>query len=403
MIAQPNHSEAANSDCIPERPMMAIADIKIGTRHRRDMGNISELAANIAEIGLLQPIVVRPDRMLIAGQRRLRACQSLGRTTIEVTTVDLDKVVAGEYSENVFRKAFTPSEMADIADAIEPLERAAAKERVVAAHASPGKFPELATGNALDKVARIVGADRKTLQKARVVRDAARADPEQCSKFQAEMDKTGRVDGAYKRLNKMRQSAAIRAESPPLPSQGPYRCLVADPPWPFPGPDRDEDPSHRASTAYPTMTRDQICGMGEQVRSIAHDDCVLWLWATNANMPMAIEVLDAWGFEHKTIVTWAKDKMGLGSILRGQTEHCLLAMRGKPVIHLTNQTTLLYGKVRAHSQKPEEFYHLVESLCPAPRYGYLFARNFSRELWDCHGDELPVAANDADDYRGEAI
>ena len=65
-----------------------------------------------------------------------------------------------------------------------------------------------------------------------------------------------------------------------------------------------------------------------------------------------------------------------------------MAVRGKPIVHLTNQTTALQAPVRAHSQKPDEFYDFVEKLCPAPRYAYLFSRSV-RERWDCHGDELP--------------
>ena len=80
------------------------------------------------------------------------------------------------------------------------------------------------------------------------------------------------------------------------------------------------------------------------------------------------------------------NKLGTGDWLRGQTEQCLLAVRGNPIVELTNQTTLLHGPVRAHSQKPEEFYALVEHLCPAPRYAELFQRT-SRPGWDGHGDE----------------
>jgi ParB family chromosome partitioning protein len=52
--------------------------IAVGTRHRRDMGDLDALAASIADVGLLQPIVVLPDGTLIAGERRLRAAQQLG-------------------------------------------------------------------------------------------------------------------------------------------------------------------------------------------------------------------------------------------------------------------------------------------------------------------------------------
>ncbi len=59
------------------------------------------------------------------------------------------------------------------------------------------------------------------------------------------------------------------------------------------------------------------------------------------------------------------------------------------MIELTNQSTVLYGPLRANSQKPDEFYPFVESLCPAPRYAYLFSRDDPRERWDMHGDEAP--------------
>ena len=54
---------------------------------------------------------------------------------------------------------------------------------------------------------------------------------------------------------------------------------------------------------------------------------------------------------------------------------------------LTNQTTLLCAPVGAHSEKPVEFYALVETLCPAPRYANLFAGGYRHnERWDQHGD-----------------
>jgi N6-adenosine-specific RNA methylase IME4 len=107
-------------------------------------------------------------------------------------------------------------------------------------------------------------------------------------------------------------------------------------------------------------------------------------------MRHGFEVLDAWGFRPKTILTWAKQHFGNGDWLRGQTEHCILAVRGKPIVTLTNQTTLLHAPKRAHSQKPVEFYDLVELLCPAPRYADLFSRYRHNLKWDCHGDEVPI-------------
>lgn len=75
--------------------------------------------------------------------------------------------------------------------------------------------------------------------------------------------------------------------------------------------------------------------------------------------------------------------MGTGDWLRGQTEQCLMCVTGRPVVNLTNQTTVLHGPVREHSRKPEEFYLMVELLCPGSKVE-LFART-TRPGWHHHG------------------
>lgn len=345
---------------------MRIADITIGKRHRKEMGDIAGLASSIREHGLLQPVVVRPDGALIAGERRLTACKQLGWTTVRV--VDIEHLVFGEQAENIDRKDFTPEERVDIGEAVERLlgER---RGRPV----KGGKISTFSeTGKTRDIAARKAGfRNSKTYEQAKAVRDAAREAPAQHGKALADMNRTGRVHGPFKRVKIANQAAIIRREPPPLPGQGPYRVIVADPPWPYEV--RSEDPSHRAVHPYPTMSIDQICAV--DVLSIAHEDCILWLWTTNHHiMREAPKVLDAWGFTEKTILTWDKDHMGAGDWLRGITEQCVMAVRGKPVVQLTNQTTLLRAKKHAHSQKPREFYEMVEKLCPAPRYAELFSR-----------------------------
>jgi N6-adenosine-specific RNA methylase IME4 len=139
------------------------------------------------------------------------------------------------------------------------------------------------------------------------------------------------------------------------------------------------------------MSIAQICAEAPKVQAIAHDDCLWWLWCTNHHMREAFEVLDACGFEQKTILTWVKDKMGMGDWLRGQSEHCLMAVRGKSACR-THQPD--NGDSRADARafrKPDEFYDFIEKLCPAPRYAYLFSRS-TRERRDCHGDEVPIEA-----------
>lgn len=96
-----------------------IDKIQLGERHRTDMGDMDALAANIREMGLLQPIGVDEYYTLVYGQRRLEACENIGWKRIPCVVVKLESILAGEYAENEFRKQFTSSERAAIGRAIE--------------------------------------------------------------------------------------------------------------------------------------------------------------------------------------------------------------------------------------------------------------------------------------------
>ena len=100
-----------------------IADIKIGDRHRSDMGDIDTLKQSILDRGgLLHPIVLTPEKVLIAGRRRIEAYKQLGRAEIECTYLDVDDILLGERDENVCREDFSPSDAVAIAD-VPPSER----------------------------------------------------------------------------------------------------------------------------------------------------------------------------------------------------------------------------------------------------------------------------------------
>ncbi len=92
-------------------PTMPIANIEIGARHRRELGDLSELAESINSEGLLQPIGITEDRVLVFGERRLRAVQDiLHWPDIECRIVNVSSIAAGEWAENELHKNFTPSE-----------------------------------------------------------------------------------------------------------------------------------------------------------------------------------------------------------------------------------------------------------------------------------------------------
>jgi ParB-like chromosome segregation protein Spo0J len=141
-----------------------IDEIIVGERFRRDMGNLSGLAASMEKM-LLHPIVIRPDGTLIAGERRLRAAKLLGWSDIPVRVVDLDEIARGEYAENTYRKDFTLSEAVAIKRALEPMEREAALARMRAGR--PLEDSSKGNGRALDKVAAVVGKHRTTIARER--------------------------------------------------------------------------------------------------------------------------------------------------------------------------------------------------------------------------------------------
>ena len=329
--------------------------IRVGDRHRKDMGDIAGLAASMADLDMLEPIVVRPAGRgryeLVCGARRLAAAKQRGQTTVPAIVRNLTDAEAlkAEYAENIHRKNFTPSESVAIQRALEPSEKATAKERMLAGKPL-GNLPK---GRAADKAARVTGMSRRTLEKAAAIVDAAKAEPEKFDKLLKAMDKTGRVNAPYKRLRVMKQAALIRAEPPPLPGRGPYRVAAGDFPWPYEA-DQD-DPSHRAARPYPTMSMAQIIQFArERLRPLMHDNSVLALWCINLLVPRYVApVLDAAGFSERTMLTWVKPHFGQGDILRSQTEQCVIAVRGSPVINLTNESTVLFAPARdGHSAKP---------------------------------------------------
>ena len=90
---------------------LKISDIKVGSRHRKDMGDLSSLAESIREEGLLQAIGVTETLELVFGERRLRAHRDiLKKKTILARIVDVTSIIAGEFAENEIRKDFTASE-----------------------------------------------------------------------------------------------------------------------------------------------------------------------------------------------------------------------------------------------------------------------------------------------------
>jgi len=185
---------------------------------------------------------------------------------------------------------------------------------------------------------------------------------------------------------------------------------MADPPWSYEM--RSEKGYAKAPEAqYATMPLAEIAAM--PVELLAAEDCLLWLWAVNPQLPQALEVLVAWGFTFKTAGTWLKRStrgkvsFGTGYILRSANEPFLIGARGRPKTTRATRSAVItrderlrgmednwpLGTItieaagREHSRKPDEAYVACEELMPGARRLDLFSRQ-RRQGWVSWGNEV---------------
>ncbi len=400
----------------PILQLIPIDNVKVPATRKRPAGDTAQLQASIAALGLLNPITVTADGcVLVAGLNRLMACKALGHTRIAVNVVALDELRCelAELHENLIRNELPVLERAEgLARSKEIYEALHPETRHGGAGRGRPKNRDAVTAplSFADDLANVTGRPKRSneaeIRVAKVLtdeqRDALRETPvadrredliELTSKKNAPIkdklvDKivSGEAKTVKEAIGKLKldekRALAAELDAQPVPQpEGRFDVIVIDPPWRYGK--RAEDVTHRGRNPYPDMSIEDICAL--PVADRAKDDCVLWLWTTNAFMRDAFRCLDAWGFAEKTILTWVKNKMGTGDWLRGKTEHCIMAVRGKPVITLTNETTALLADMREHSRKPDEFYRLVNGLCHGAKLD-MYSRE-ARDGWAQWGAE----------------
>lgn len=169
---------------------------------------------------------------------------------------------------------------------------------------------------------------------------------------------------------------------PPLLPAGEFSVIYCDPPWRY---ESASTPSRAIENQYPTMHLDEIKALAVPAAA----DAVLFLWATSPKLEESLEVVNAWDFNYRTCMVWVKDKIGMGYYTRQQHELLLIAKRGD--MPLPDETTLppsvIYAPRTRHSEKPAEFYEIIDRLYPGYPKIELFARA-AREGWDAWGNEV---------------
>jgi N6-adenosine-specific RNA methylase IME4 len=168
---------------------------------------------------------------------------------------------------------------------------------------------------------------------------------------------------------------------------GKFVVLYADPPWRYENPPMGGS-NRSIENHYPTMDLDEICAL--PVGKIAHENSVLFMWATSPKLAECVTVLDAWGFNYRTDMVWVKDQIGMGYHVREKHESVLIAKRGElpPPAVEARPASVIEAPRLGHSEKPAIFYDIIDAMYPGVRKLELFGRApEAREHWSAWGNQ----------------
>lgn len=208
-------------------PLVNIDDIEVTDRFRRDLGDVSQLAASIVSVGLLNPVTVSADMKLIAGERRIAAHRLLGLAEIEVrvaeTISDARDFLVAERDENTQRKEMLPSEAAALGMAIEQLEKPAALERQQASRFGAGPGTRAEEVRPRDIAAEAVGLSEPTYRRIKQAIETAEDEsmPEPVREVAREVVKN--IDAGepirreVERIREAKEAAGVTLQRPAQP------------------------------------------------------------------------------------------------------------------------------------------------------------------------------------------
>ncbi|WP_419842041.1 MT-A70 family methyltransferase [Candidatus Poriferisodalis sp.] len=179
---------------------------------------------------------------------------------------------------------------------------------------------------------------------------------------------------------------------PPLPSAT-FDILYADPPWDYKGQLQHNGPGGQDSGGavrhYPTVRLGDLKRL--QVRDIAANNSLLFMWATNPHLDQAIELGKAWGFAWATVAfVWDKQRISPGFYTMSQCELCLVFKRGRipRPRGARNVRQLVQEERQAHSAKPDEVRRRIDAMFPEQSKIELFARSCTERGWATWGLEV---------------
>lgn len=176
-----------------------------------------------------------------------------------------------------------------------------------------------------------------------------------------------------------------------------FPTIVVDPPWKFPRDNFAQGGTWGANGGLNVSSEERYGALETAaiarlpVGDFAAENAYLWLWITARHFMHAehLRLFAAWGFVARGWLPWIKTdpRPGVGNWMRYKFEAVVLATRGKVDFlgPLGMEALLEAPRPGGHSEKPPEFFELVEEFCPGPRLE-LFGRKPRPDQLDVFGE-----------------
>ena len=356
---------------------------------------LSALEASIKHEGCRDPLVVW-NNTIIDGHHRYAICikHNISFKILEKTELETELDVKLWMINNQFSRRNLPTETRlALAYRFKEFEAEKAKERMQAT-----QFKEVDNtasvlvrypleiekpnndqkGKTLEIIAQKAGVSTRTAEQY----DAIQRKGTEEQKAEVAEGKAS-IKKVYTQIQKAERLEKNKAAEWP---KGKYRIIYADPPWQY-GDERSGGNHGGAVDHYNTMSINELKNM--PIASLAEDNAVLFLWATAPLLPEALELINAWGFNYKTNFIWDKVKHNMGHYNSVRHELLLIATKGS----CTPDNVQLFDSVQSikrtdrHSEKPEEFRKIIETLYTYGNKLEMFARK-QADGWEVFGNEL---------------
>ena len=369
---------------------------------------LTALADDIRVNGLREAVWLYQGKIL-DGRNRAAACRQAGVTlkTKEFAGTE-EQAIAFVWSENRRRRHLVSGQIAiatakrdrmqdDARKRVEGLKEDAAKRQRAAGGDKKSEAAKAKAGSVVKQItqpiptveetktrtirAKAAGTNARYMEAADKLVERAETEPAIAAKVSA-------VEKGQKTLSQVIREVKheeCKANNAPLPN-GKYRIFYADPPWNYGNSGSGLDQYGPAERHYPAMTIAELCAM--DIKGIAGDDAVLFLWVTSPLLDECWPIIKAWGFNYKTSFVWDKVKHNFGHYNSVRHELLLVCTRGSctPDAKELIDSVVEVERSKAHSGKPERFREIIDQLYPHGKRIELFARKNTKG-WEAYGNE----------------